>query len=108
MTKKEADTIIKACKQYHLKAVISRVLDDYSIILENRMEFNNFEATKLAVNALVLEKRMKIQKEEKDPPEHDASFLKVRHHFHKKTDKSPGNWGQRRSGDSSSEENFNR
>jgi len=97
MTKKEADIIVSACKRYELFATIINVLDNYSIKIENRIEFNSFEAAKLIVNALVIEKRTNKQQEKKDDvSSSETSFLKNRHHFHKQHNKGKANWGENR------------
>ena len=96
MTKAEADQVIGACKKYHIFSTIMKIADNYSIRFENRIEFNSFEASKMVVNALVIENRGKRKKEEEKKESSDVSFLKSRYNFHKKKDTEPGKWGENR------------
>jgi len=98
MTKKEADTIVTACKKYGITTTINKIVDDYSVVFINRIEFNSIEGAKLMVNALVIEKRLKDKKHPPPPPKPagDEKPLNFnRYYSPKHSQKGTGNWSER-------------
>ena len=61
MNKKEADTIILACKKYGIRAGIQNFNNDHLIDLDHyEKPIKTFQAAKYIVNALVIEKRYRV------------------------------------------------
>ena len=61
MNKREADTILLACKKHAISLTMRKEGDVYVVIFINRIEIKSFEGAKLITNGLVIEGRCKIE-----------------------------------------------
>lgn len=59
MNKREADTILLACKKHGLFLTMRKEGTVYFVIFINRIEIKSYEAAKLITNGLVIEGRHK-------------------------------------------------
>lgn len=67
MNKKEADTILLACKKHSITLTMRKEGDSYFVTFNRKFEICSFEAAKLITNGLVIESRAsKIKKDEKN------------------------------------------
>ena len=98
MNKKEADTILLACKKHHIALAMRKEGDVYIVTFIGRMDIKSFEAAKLITNGLVVEGRFK-----KDSKRHIVELeTKAKLNFSNyPTRKNRGDsgvgWGERRS-----------
>lgn len=61
MNKREADTILLACKKHSISLTMRKEGDVYLVEFVNRIEIKSFEGAKLITNGLVIEGRHKKQ-----------------------------------------------
>ncbi len=59
MNKREADTILLACKKHSIKFTMRKEGSVYIVNFSNKIEIKSFEASKLITNGLVVERRFK-------------------------------------------------
>ena len=59
MKKREADTILLACKKHGIELTMRKEGDVYLVTFVNRIEIKSFEGAKLITNGLVVEGRLK-------------------------------------------------
>ena len=59
MNKREADTILLACKKHGVSLNLRKEGDVYLVNFINRIEIKSFEGAKLITNGLVIEARFK-------------------------------------------------
>ncbi len=87
MNKREADTILLACKKQGISLTMRKEGSVYFVTFINRIDIRSFEAAKLITNGLVIEKRNK-----KSIKEHLNSmqlYSKVRFSNHSKRKARP-------------------
>lgn len=65
MNKREADTILLACKKHGLSLTMRKEGSIYFVIFINRFEITSFEGAKLITNGLVIEGRFKKEIKER-------------------------------------------
>jgi hypothetical protein len=102
MTKSEADKILLAGKKFGVSVTLHNAGGDYEVTLADRITFCSFEAAKLCMNALVIEKRERNKTKENLPglaPQdpNDSG------HKHSKKKKGEINWAEGRMKDSEKE-----
>ncbi len=61
MNKREADTILLACKKHRISLTMRKEGDVYLVEFMNRIDIKSFEEAKLISNGLVIEGRHKKQ-----------------------------------------------
>ena len=59
MNKREADTILLACKKHGISLTMRKEGDVYMVTFINRIEIKSFDGAKLITNGLVVEGRLK-------------------------------------------------
>jgi len=62
MKKREADSILLACKKYGIALTMRKEGDVYLVKFVNRIEIKSFEAAKLLTNGFVIEDRVGYHK----------------------------------------------
>jgi len=99
MNKREADTILLACKKHGVALSMRKEGDVYLVTFVNRIEIKSFEGAKLITNGLVVEGRLK-----KDIKKHvvklgeDVKLNFSKYPTRKKSSDSGIGWGERRGG----------
>ena len=99
MNKREADTILLACKKHSIFLTMRKEGSVYLVNFIKRIEIRSFEGAKLITNGLVLDGKLK-----KDIKRHvvelgtDAKLNFSNYPTRKKRDDSGIGWGERRSG----------
>ena len=100
MNKREADTILLACKKHRITLTMRKEGDVYLVTFINRIEIKSFDGAKLITNGLVVEGRLK-----KDIKKHvvelgsSAKLNFSNYPTRKKRDDSGIGWGERRGED---------
>lgn len=64
MNKREADTILLACKKHGIQLTMRKEGDVYLVNFVNRLEIKSFEGAKLITNGLVIEGKNKKEAKE--------------------------------------------
>ena len=59
MNKREADTILLACKKHGIRLTMRKEGSVYMVTFIDRIEIKSFEGAKLITNGLVVENRLK-------------------------------------------------
>ncbi len=90
MNKREADTILLACKKNGISLTMRKEGSVYLVNFINRIEIKSFEGAKLITNGLVIEGRLK--KEVKEHINNMESYPKIDFSKHSKR-KSRGDSG---------------
>jgi len=65
MNKREADTILLACKKHGVSLTMRKEGDVYLVTFIDRIEIKSFEGAKLITNGLVIEGRLKKEVKER-------------------------------------------
>ncbi len=82
MNKREADTILLACKKNGISLTMRKEGSVYLVNFINRIEIKSFEGAKLITNGLVIEGRLK--KEVKEHINNMESYPKINFSNHSK------------------------
>jgi hypothetical protein len=99
MNKREADTILLACKKHGVSLTMRKEGDVYMVTFVNRIEIKSFEGAKLITNGLAVEGRFK-----KDSKKHigdlvmDTKLNFSNYPTRKKRGDGGVGWGERRGG----------
>lgn len=97
MNKREADSILLACKKHGISLTMNKEGDVYVITFVNRIDIKSFEAAKLITNGLVIEGRnKKMIKKRIDEIGTNAKLNLSKYPTRKKRPESGVGWGERR------------
>jgi hypothetical protein len=100
MNKREADTILLACKKHGISLTMRKEGDVNLVIFINRIEIKCFEGAKLITNGLVIERRnTKKIKEKMNDRETYPKMNFSKYPTRKNRPDSGVGWGERRGGE---------
>jgi len=89
MNKREADTILLACKKHRISLSMRKEGDVHLVTFNNRIEIKSFEGAKHIVNGLVIEGRHRAN--EKEIVNSKQKFPKINLSNHSKRKTRPDN-----------------
>jgi len=99
MNKREADTILLACKKHDISLTMRKEGDVYMVTFMNRIEVKSFEGAKHITNGLVVEGRIKKDiKKHIDEMGTNAKLNFSNYPTRKKRGDSGVGWGDRHGG----------
>lgn len=96
MHKREADTILLACKKHSIQLSMRKEGDVYMVTFINKIEIKSFEAAKLITNGLAIEIRNKKEmKQELNIRQSSVKLDYSKYPSRKKISEGGVGWGER-------------